>query len=205
MAEEGPTSGFSLNDWNANLPSSGASKQPCAVALSPTDPPIAAPVARACAGQSLTYMVSTKKTMLATMKSGTRNGNHRRNGRNAGGGGGGGRLRCWPWWPGPWLRWRSLLGRSSPRPPPPPEATSMGTTAVSPRRPMARPAAGGAGAWPAGTWGWRRDECERAARDSACREGRPRVLPRGGDGGEGGRPEARWRPGMERTEKKNDP
>lgn len=174
MAEEGPTSGFSLNDWNANLPSSGASKQPCAVALSPTDPPIAAPVARACAGQSLTYMVSTKRTMLATMKSGTRNGNHRRNGRNAGGGGGGGRLRCWPWrpwWPGPWLRWRSLLGRSSPRPPPPPEATSMGTTAVSPRRPMARPAAGGAGGWPAGTWGWRRDECERARGAGFCVSG----------------------------------
>jgi hypothetical protein len=162
-------SGFSLNDWNANLPSSGASQQPCAVALSPTDPPIAAPVARACAGQSLTYMVSTKRTMLATMNSGTRNGNHRRNGRNAGGGGGGGRLRCGPWRPGPWLRWRSLLGRSSPRPPPA-DATSMGTTAVSPRRGMARPAAGGRGR--AAGWDLGGGATNASARSGVLRVGR---------------------------------
>ena len=197
-----------MNDWNANLPSSGASQQPCAVALSPTDPPIAAPAARACAGQSLTYMVRTKRATLATMKSGTRNGNHRRNGRNTGGGGGGGRLRCWcpgpwrPWCPGPWLRWRSLLGRSWP--PRSPLAASMGTTAVSPRRGMAR-AAAGARARGLLDPGWRRAECERAGRDSAAREGRlARVASWWRWCGGGEEDETRWRPGKERTQKEND-
>lgn len=63
--------------------------------------------------------------------------------------------------------------------------------------------AGGGGARARGRLGpgWRRDECERAERGSPCREGRPRVLPRAEDGGEEGRAETRWRPGMERTEK----
>lgn len=97
VAEEGPMRGFSLYDWNANLPSSGSSQHPCEAAPSPTSPPIASPVACICAGQSLMYMVTTKSATLTTTKSGTRNGNHRRNGRNSdgGGGGGGGRLRWW--------------------------------------------------------------------------------------------------------------